>query len=718
MGHRNHDLTEAAIDMVDLDPRFQDHELHSNAPSEHSEDQPNPHEHSVEPPFRYSPNGSQTNLIDPKTDHYRLQRYYARSLLNTLLPLLATGWYAFIVFGYLLQPSVNGIVPKWPVDANIVFFSWLILSIFLLDWAKSGLAGFEAAALMKPRLAPSNAMQLMWHLDSAWGTLNGWRKALESLHRFVKAKMHRNQDLQDAAWRGPGLLWWYLAANGLLLYVTLPLSGLTMNPSDALRLSSRKVSVLGVNETTFDVRTNAAVSQLARDNWRTGHSTTPPTPTIFYAPQGAKNVSSTYFEDFVQDVYQQDLSAQAVTFRNITIFAGPPVAERAYGKAWGFLSTVACSPTGLSRGLELINASEYAQRPNSTDLAIMFNGAGLRPVFYFPDEGYGVNFSYVVASDRDIDGVGSGEYSNTTRNYLPIKGSFEMVLWQSISEGYQPDDGFTKMMNNPLVARSDNGSTLGFGVRCTVESDVGTASLDAAKRMYSGFEQVPAVQNINFQVPIFSYPGVFAIQSIVFQALSTVQLGYMGPPSCMPGADTTCNAFYGANLATGGVPRVVQMAATDLALQVPTITPERLTLAMYKLFGEAAAGMMAIGPGNWTGELKGLDPASDVVPYLIPCKPVLVLLCLWTVLTVIPQLYVFREQRWSSRLTAAEMFRFGAEIQDTARHLRSRDLQENDVLRKMPGMVGDVTPGAEKGFVGLSSVPARSDRVYTNVKED
>ncbi|KAI4253777.1 MAG: hypothetical protein L6R42_007454, partial [Xanthoria sp. 1 TBL-2021] len=564
------------------------------------------------------------------------------------------------------------------------------------------LAGFEAAALMKPRLAPSNAMQLMWHLDSAWGTLSGWRKALESLYRFVKAKMHRNQDLQDAAWRGPGLLWWYLAANGLLLYVTLPLSGLTMNPSDALRLSSRKVSVLGVNETTFDVRTNAAVSQLERDSWRTGHSTTPPAPTIFYAPQGAKNVSSTYFEDFIQDVYQQDLSAQAVTFRNITVFAGRPVAERAYGKAWGFLSTVECSPTGLSRGLELINASKYSQRPDYTDLDIMLNGAGLSPVFYFPDEGYGVNFSYVVASDRDIDGVGNGEYSNATRNRLPIKGSLEMVLWQSISKGYQPDDGFTKMENNPLVARSDNGSTLGFGVRCTVESDVGTASLDAAKRMYSGFEQVPAVGNITSKFP--SSP------------LSTAQLGHMGPPSCMPEADTTCNAFYGANLATGGVPRVVQMGATELALQVPTITPERLTLAMYKLFGEAAAGMMAIGPGNWTGELKGLDPASDVVPYLIPGKLVLVLLCLWTALTVIPQLYVFRERRWSSRLTAAEMFRFGSEIQDSARHLRSRDLQENDVLRKIPGMVGDVAPGAEKGFVGLSSVPARSDRVYTNVK--
>ncbi|KAL8743949.1 MAG: hypothetical protein Q9184_008052 [Pyrenodesmia sp. 2 TL-2023] len=186
----------------------------------------------------------------------------------------------------------------------------------------------------------------------------------------------------------------------------------------------------------------------------------------------------------------------------------------------------------------------------------------------------------------------------------------------------------------------------------------------------------------------------------------------------MWGADTTCNAFYGANLATGGVPRMVQMAATDLALQVPTITPERLTLAMYKLFGEAAAAMMAIGPGNWTGELKGLDPVSDFVPYLIPWELVLALLCLWTVLTVIPQLYLFRDQRWSSRLTAAEMFRFGAEIQDIARHLRSSDLQENDVLRKMPGMVGDVAPGAEKGFVGLSRVPARSDRVYTNVKED
>ncbi|KAK5079598.1 hypothetical protein LTR70_009279 [Exophiala xenobiotica] len=704
--------------MVDLHPPHVYHGPHSAAPSEHSEDEPDCHEPSLEPPFQDLQNPSQINLIDPKTGSYKFQRYYARSFLNTLLPLLATGWYAFIVFGYLLKPSVNGVVPKRPFDANVAFFSWLILSIFLLDWAKSGLAGFEAAALMKPRLAPSNAMQLMWHLDSAWGSLSGWRRAIESLYRFVKAKAQSNQALQDAVWRGPGLLWWYLAANGLLLYVTLPLSGLAMNPSGALKLSSRKVLVLGVNETTFDVRTNAAVSQLTRDSWRTGHSTAPQAPAIFYAPQGAKNVSSTYFEDFVQDIYQRDLLAQAVTFRNITFFTGPPVAERAHGKAWGFLNTVECFPTGLAQGLELINASAYSQQPNSTVLGSMFTGAGLSPVFYFPDDGYGVNFSYVVASDRDIMGVGSGEYTNATFNSLPIKGSFEMVLWQSVSKGYQPDDGFTKMMDSPLVAQSDNGSTLGFGVRCTVISDVGTASLDAAKRMYSGFEQIPAAGNTNFNVPIFSYPGVFAIQSIVFQALATVQLGYMGPPSCLPGADVTCNAFYGANLATGGVPRVVRMAASGQALQVPTITPERMTLAMYKLFGEAAAAMMAIGPGNWTGELMGLDPAGDIVPYLIPWKLVLVLLCLWTVLTVIPQLCVFSEQRWSSRLTAAEMFRFGAEIQDHARHLGSRGFQENEVLRRLPSMIGDIAPGAQRGFVGLSSVSARSDRVYTNVKED
>ncbi|KAL8929811.1 MAG: hypothetical protein Q9208_000955 [Pyrenodesmia sp. 3 TL-2023] len=699
MGNGKPDLMEAAIDMVDLHPSIEDHERHSDASSEHS-------------------------------DHYSLQRYYARSLLNTLLPLFATGWYAFIVFGYLLQPSVNGIVPKRSLDANVIFFSWLILSIFLLDWAKSGLAGFEAAALMKPRLAPSNAMQLMWHLDSAWGTLSGWRKVLGSLYRFVKTRMHRNQHVQDAAWRGPGLLWWYLAANGFLLYVTLPLSGLTMNPSDALKLSSRRVSVFGVNETTFDIRTNVAVSQLARDNWRTGRSTTPRGPAVFYAPQGTENVSSTYFEDFVQDIYQRDLLAQAVTFRNVTFFTGPPVAERAYGKAWGFLSTVECSPTGLSQGLRLINATKYTPRPNSSEVEDMFGYAGYEPLLYFPDDAYGVNFSYVVASDRDIMRIGNGDYTNGTLNNLPIKGSFEMVLWQSISSGYQPDDGFTKMVNYPLVTRSDNGSTLGFGVRCTVESNVGTASLDAAKRTYSAFEQVPAIGQTNYNVPkIVSWPGVFAIQSIVFQALSTVQLGYMAEPSCLRHIDTTCNAFYGANIATGGVPRLVRMAADPLyaipvpavlpgSLQMPTITPERLTLAMYKLFGEAAAAMMAIGPGNWTGELMGLDPASDVVPYLIPWKLVLVLLCLWTVLTVLPQLYVFSERRWSSRLTAAEMFRFGAEIQDNARLLRSRDLRENDVLRRMPGMVGDVAPGAEKGFVGLSRVPARSDRVYTNVKED
>lgn len=92
---------------------------------------------------------------------YTFERYVARSTLNTLGPALVIAFYLLIVAAYLLRYGRNDVLPTYPIDAQSVFFAWLILSIFVFDWAKSGLAGFEASALMNPKLAPSNAMQLM-----------------------------------------------------------------------------------------------------------------------------------------------------------------------------------------------------------------------------------------------------------------------------------------------------------------------------------------------------------------------------------------------------------------------------------------------------------------------------------------------------------------------------------------------------------------------------
>ncbi len=340
-------------------------------------------------------------------------------------------------------------------------------------------------------------------------------------------------------------MWWYLAGTYFLFSVTVPLSGLSIDQKDALKLSNRPVTILGVNETTFDVRTNAAVSGLASNNWRSGQVTTPTSPAIFYAPEDTKNVSSTYFEDFAQDIYQWDLESVTSSAQNRTakIFSGPPVAKRSHGRAWGLLSAISCSASNLQHGMKLINASSPSNWITVWgDSSAYFdaNYAGLSPVFAFTDSSFGIKATYVIVSDRDIAGVGNGHYakspvSNITRQ--AIQGALEIAIWQSIPDGFKPDDGFRNVTSNPLVTPLNDSSVLGYGVHCAVESDVGYASLDAITRTYSDFVRRAAdsgtgdLSTIAFNISIFQYPSVFAIQSIVFQALSTLSLGYIGPPS-------------------------------------------------------------------------------------------------------------------------------------------------------------------------------------------
>ncbi|KAK8084093.1 hypothetical protein PG996_002874 [Apiospora saccharicola] len=92
---------------------------------------------------------------------YQFRKHAFRSLFNIFGPIVVVLFYAFTVFHYLRRPAVNGIIPDRIVDGKTVFYTWMIVAIFMLDWAKSALAGFEAAAVMQKALKPSGARQLL-----------------------------------------------------------------------------------------------------------------------------------------------------------------------------------------------------------------------------------------------------------------------------------------------------------------------------------------------------------------------------------------------------------------------------------------------------------------------------------------------------------------------------------------------------------------------------
>ncbi|KAJ9602389.1 hypothetical protein H2200_013244 [Cladophialophora chaetospira] len=667
---------------------------------------------------------------------YLFKRYLARSTLNVIGPIFVIAFYLFIFFEYFLRPASNDVVPPRIVDGKTTFYTWLVLSIFLLDWARSAVAGFEAAALTKPALAPVSAMQLMWHLDRSWGGLSGWWNVIVYACKYWRHKFARNQE--DILWNGPGRLWWYLSLSSFVLYAAVPLAGLSMDPVRALKHSNRLPTILGANYSTFDARTNAQVADLASGRWRTGFPTTPEAPTIFYAPKGTANVSTTFFEDSIQALFESDRSSHYVSNRTITFFSGPRIAERVHGTAWGLSTAVSCSAVNIYHGLDLIKVDNHstwkAPGLNSRDFhpsgigvgTSSYNYYGTSPAVFFNDTVYGVSFQYIIASDRNL-APGLGEYlaENEDLVQLPMNGSFELAIWQKSGTPVQTH-AVESMAQNALVVISED--HLGYGVRCTVSSDIGFASLDAGTRTYSKFHcrrasRTGSLTALALSVQrIFEYPGISAIQTIVLAALSGITPGYMGAPTCLPTeaglrADTTCSLLYGANLATGGIPSMVPLPndpnPNGTILQQPLIPPERMTLAMYKIFGEAAAAMLAVGPSNWTSsDLKGLDTVNDLAIGVVPWQVVVTLLLIWAVITVLPQLWVFSEKRWSSTLEAFEMFRFGAEYREVVQQFEGNDFRENQILRQVPGMIGDLESRRKRGFVGLSKVRALPDRSY------
>lgn len=644
----------------------------------------------------------------------RPKLFLPRTALLIVGPLFLTAVYALIAVFYLWDVAENDVVSDRPINATVVFYVWFILSIFLLEWTKNALAGFEAAVLMRARTDVNEAEDrkrreqiLAWHADRAWGHFGAWGKAILKLGKFVIKKLRRDKEVE---WDGPGPLWWYLALMVFLFAAIIPLSGLSMNPADAVSASRRPVLVLGPNETTFDILTSNEAVEQASNRWRTQTVTTPDEPTIFYAPEGVANVSTTWFEDQIQADFKARTKIsmdQRTSMKNRTVsfFSGPKVAKRAYGRAWGLLTNLSCMPVHPYKHLRLLNVSginnwtgldgttsrEY-ERPS-----VQYS-AGFSPVHSNNGNTFGLDWRYVIATDGPV-GYVAASYGNAS--LLPSNGTIELVLWQGYSDESFQDPGFLAMSKHPFVVNSSSSGnvtsasapySLGLGVRCRVNTTVGTASLSASKRTYSNFRTVES--NLihggdGASNNLFEYPGVLALESLVFHAFTTLTPGYMGAPKC----DTPsilCGPWIGANRATGGTPLFNPRDTSSSkggTMQYPTLDPERMNLAMYKLFGETAIVVMSSTPGAWTLtpnasapdpdlKLYGLSDVSDLRVGIVPPIVVLVALGVWSIAMIGPPLTVgmLWKRREVELVGGRLLYGFGV---DKGRELGVKTLQRN-----------------------------------------
>ncbi|KAK8133095.1 hypothetical protein PG999_001268 [Apiospora kogelbergensis] len=467
---------------------------------------------------------------------------------------------------YLRRPAVNGIIPNRIIDSKTVFYTWIIVVIFLLDWAKLGLAGFETAALMQPALMPLDARQLLWHSDKAWGTLGGWWKVFRLYMGYLREHMGSTQDV-------------------------CPLLGLSIDQGQGLRRSQRLVDISGVNQTTFGLKSWGSLPEKVNNVWRQGNPATPFGETVFYAPEGSTGISNTYYEDSIQQIYQEQLdNTRSPVNRTISFFSGPEVAERVFGSAWGFFTNISCLPMS----------------PHDPNLRLFKITSVNNWTTAMPD---------VIESGYPFD---SASY-----NRKP-----ELARLSHSLTGLYRDIGLSSGVAYHHLIATDYEDMVRYAVQCSVSSDVGFAEIAAETITFKDFRSELAVRTdfTHTNDMASDWQGVRPIHSVVFAAL------------------------------------------TDTMFQ---------------------------------GELYGLDPANDLVAGRVPYQVVGILLIVWAVWTVVPQVWalVFWERRRAGMLDGFALFRLGAEYKDAIQGLTSDNLGDGgtDRLSRVPGQAW-VTQKQNNGY--------------------
>jgi hypothetical protein len=722
---------------------------------------------SVRQTSPYAPVSSESAHNPVENAEYRLKHYLWRSLITIAGPLAVLGFYASICFLFLAHPQGNNIFPSQFLSPTWIYYCWFLISVFILGWARTGLATIEASALMVPYLAPLNARELMWHTDTYWANPLGWLRALRSVFWRLTTRNRPASHFYPAPM--PSALWILLALIHAFLFVAIPLSGLSLEVVDGFTYGTRPARLYGPNETTFNSRLWVALPQGIRREWESGRQTSPSRGALLYAPHKTRNASATYYED------QAIEASRNPNGTVIHIFAGPAVRESIWGEAWGMSVSISCTPTPLDQ-LQMIKSDgqtfsvnacsskegcdfQWLNAKNATTMSDVRERCLDVPVWLNETRPLAItsglqSHSLMAAADgwsttcmeHALNASQSAHnrlsnHDNWTFDHV-VKGTpaeevtnsmFELLLWQSGASqfGTSEDEIFEdyKAHPSPLVTVHNgttpilqnngtdfSGSYIGLGVHCDIKSAVGTATLDPDQRTFSNFKRGKAApSDIWFFFPVDLAPlQIQAISSIAGNQHWGNLNGSLAPREALDESRTlTDSTLAGMHRAIGST--VLPRSGFAYPLY-PTLTPENLTLAMYKLLGESVIGLMGEGGVNpWISPtIKVLAPSKYIRPGAVPWQFVLTLLAIWAISTSCSALFaiIHSGPRWAPTLSGFELFKFGAQFRDEVHQLESVDYDRCTSLMTMPGMVG-VLPGrgtlgseSHLGFIGLSDVVA------------
>jgi hypothetical protein len=649
-----------------------------------------------------------------------LYRYYRRALVGCCVPLIITVYY-LLTWTLYLSPteSPNGI-RIGRAGARLILYTWYVLGVIGLDLGEYGLLGVEASMLMNAFWAAPNDLHIMIHGEHSWNGIDGWINAIKS----IVGKRRRTTT--------PTKLWWVLALLTALLFVGLPLTGLTMELRDGFRISSDITEVVGQRWETFNQRSSFATLAAAHNAWSLAVPPRVPGIGVLYTNSSANRNDESF----------KNLNALPNTIpidEGVNeLFLIPQASTPISGKSWGLIVRYNCT---IIQRLEdfMILSRRNASRP------LRLTDPPTPPDSYKVGEysievrnitvGYSGSANYKIVSElgysNEVYGDAFFASQNTTQCYfnksidatngypgLEHESILELAFWQHATSNqgiiYPPlppsfynfsMDASVIGLNGAYSALNGTGNSLipmnAIGVQCKSSSALGTAEIDGTSSTYKNFEKSDTPIVLNF----FACPPRLS--------LAVPQLIFLGQSE----SSTWSEDFFTSAEAP---PTLLTSMSGDNVVYVtvrPTLLQaSELRRSLLRAYGTIAAQLMYNGGQgysfarsghqyrfnntNATAFVSAQVLSRGLVPPVIPG----VLLVLWALGTCFLSLFYGFNRRWAETLDSYSLFQFGGDLSDQVKeipYLRMKDFKDHDELRKLPGLIGDSKPHLIPGHITL-----------------
>ncbi|KAF2726969.1 hypothetical protein EJ04DRAFT_570794 [Polyplosphaeria fusca] len=667
-----------------------------------------------------------------------LRRFYFRSIVGVLGPLIVTAYFLAIWRIYLIPADPHSPLFFGPPGATWVFYSWFVAGVVGLNLSLYGIAGVEAAMLMEPAWGAGDAMRLMMHADSSWSGPAGWLRTARRLVRLKRASGRSKM---------PGKLWFVLALPSLLIFAAWPLSGLSFETTQGYvhgRAGGGEPStVTGFSFDNFNERNEDDAKVGAALTWGNALDARVPGRGIVYTPKGYDRSQHPFLEKLPTILPTDD----GVSRIFLTAQAQNPIE----GNSWGLLMQYNCSIVKSPSDLTVLNYrnvteaemknSIFVRKKQDTDV----RASNMHATIEVGTQSWPNSSATERMTDEDPNAVFTkttscyfNEAQNVTGDYPGIDQEtvFEVLLYQLIfNQSYadpRPNYNFSLDHNitefyggydytdfdkpkNISVNATDPWTAI--GARCTSSSSVGTADIDGLRSTYSNFVRTDTPISVQ-RARCAGRFGAEALSSFIIPSDGDLMGNLFGSVAAPP-------AFYAPFT---NDPNNIDVG-TGLFLQLNYLQAEQLRQSMLRAHAAYAVQLMYNGGQGFTAldgsHVKSVNPnitefvqGTVLKPGVVPASLPITLFFIWALVgPTLTIMYGFR-RRWTAVLDGYSLFRIGVDLpyeyrERIAANTNTGEVEECHELNNLPGLVGDMKPHDQVGHVGLvERSPAPKEKSY------